>query len=187
MNVLTIAGNIGRDCRVNSVNGQNGAISVCNFVVAVDKRQKDQNGQKQTLWVECALWGARADALAQYLTKGTKVSVSGEADVTSYTDNNGNVVPKMTLRVNDVTLQGGGQQQGQQGGQQGQNQNGGYHQQAAQGHNGGYGQGGGQQQPPAQRQQAQQQGQQQGRQNYQQGQGGQQGGDQFDYDSEIPF
>lgn len=174
MNVLTIAGNIGRDCRVNSVNGQNGSISVCNFVVAVDKRQKDQNGQKQTLWVECALWGVRADALAQYLTKGTKVSVSGEADVTSYTDNNGNVVPKMTLRVNDVTLQGGGQQQGQQG----QNQNGGY-QQAPQGQ-----QGGQRQHAPHQGGYGQQQG---GQQNHQQAQGDQHGNDQFDYDDDIPF
>lgn len=109
MNVLTIAGNLGREARLNSVQGQQGPISVANFAVAVKKRQKDQQGNYQTLWVDCSLWGARADALAQYLQKGTRVSVTGEADVTTYTDNNGNVVPKLTLRVNEITLLGGGE------------------------------------------------------------------------------
>lgn len=109
MNVLTIAGNLGRDARLNAVQGQQGPVSVANFAVAVKKRQKDQQGNYQTLWVDCSLWGTRADALAQYLQKGTRVSVTGEADVTTYTDNNGNVVPKLTLRVNEITLLGGGE------------------------------------------------------------------------------
>lgn len=115
MNVLTIAGNLGSDAHMNQVSGQNGPISVCNFSVAVSKRQRDAQGNNLTLWVDCALWGVRAEALGQYLTKGSKVTVTGEADVSSYEGQNG-FVPKLTLRVQDITLQGGGQQQGQQAG-----------------------------------------------------------------------
>lgn len=116
MNVLTIAGNLGREARLNSIQGQQGPVSVLNFAVAVKKRQKGDDGKPLTLWVDCSLWGARADALAQYLQKGTRVSVTGEADVTTYQDGAGNTVPKLTLRVNDITMLGGGEQQQQQQG-----------------------------------------------------------------------
>lgn len=119
MNVLTIAGIVGGDARLNSINGQNGPVSVMNFTVAVKKRTKDQAGNNETLWVDCALLGVRADSLAQYVTKGSKISVSGEADIDSYQGQNG-MVPKLTLRVNDLTLQGkpADQQHQQQGYQQ---------------------------------------------------------------------
>jgi single-strand DNA-binding protein len=113
MNNCTFAGNIGGDPRINSVSTANGPISVLNFSLAVDKRKKDDQGNKQTLWIDCALWGKRADALQQYLVKGQKISVSGSVDVDSY-EKNGQVNPKLTLSVSDVTLQGGQQQQGQQ-------------------------------------------------------------------------
>lgn len=115
MNILTIAGNLGRDARINQVNGSNGPISVANFSVAVKKRQKGSDGKPLTLWIDCAIWGNRADALGPYLTKGTRVAVSGEADVEQYQAHDGTMVPKLTLRVNELTLLGGGEQQQQQG------------------------------------------------------------------------
>lgn len=119
MNVLTIAGNIGQQPRLNSINGQQGPISVLNFSVAVKKRQKDPvTGEYGTLWVECSLWGARADSLAKFLSSGSKVSVSGEADISSYQNAQGVMIPKLTLRVSDITLMGGGEQQPQAGGYQ---------------------------------------------------------------------
>jgi single-strand DNA-binding protein len=115
MNVLTIAGNIGKDPRLGSVNGKNGPTSVLNFAVAVRKQQKGQDGKPLTLWVDCALWGNRAEALSQYLAKGSKVTVTGEADVSTYQANDGTTMPKLTLRVAEITLMGdSGQQQGQQ-------------------------------------------------------------------------
>jgi single-strand DNA-binding protein len=114
MNNCTFAGNIGGDPRINSITTANGPMSVLNFSLAVDKRKKDAQGNKQTLWIDCALWGKGADALQQYLVKGQKISASGSVDVDSY-EKNGQVNPKLTLNVSDVTLQGG-QQQG--GGQQ---------------------------------------------------------------------
>lgn len=106
MNVHVLAGNIGADPRLNSINGQQGPISVLNFSLAVQKRQKGQDGKYLTLWVECSLWGTRADALAPYLKKGSKVTVTGESDVETYQANDGSVRAKMTLRINELTLQG---------------------------------------------------------------------------------
>lgn len=116
MNTANFAGNVGQDPRMNTVNTANGQKSVLNFSLAVQKRTKDQQGNYETLWVDCAIWGDRADKLSQYITKGTKLAVSGSVDVDSYEGNNG-FVPKLTMMVNELTLQGGGQQGQSQGAQ----------------------------------------------------------------------
>lgn len=120
MNVSTFAGRIGGDPRLASVNGSQGATSVLNFSLAVDKRQKGADGKPMTLWVDCALWGQRADALAPYIKKGGYVTVTGEADVEMFQGQNGAGV-KMTCRVSDLKLQGSAQpQQAAPAGQQNQ-------------------------------------------------------------------
>ena len=103
MNNFNFTGNLGNDCRA----GTAGQTAVVNFSVAV-KSGYGQN--EQTIWVDCALFGNRATALAPYLTKGQTVAVSGELGTREH---NGKTY--ITCKVNDVTLVGGKpQQQGQQ-------------------------------------------------------------------------
>ena len=114
MNSWNFTGNLGQDCRAGNVNGT----PVVNFSVASSSGYGDK---KVTTWVDCALWGNRATALQQYLTKGQKVAITGEHgtrehDGKTYT----------TCRVDNVTLigdkqdnqQSGGFQNNQQGYQQ---------------------------------------------------------------------
>jgi len=98
MKTIVIAGNIGRDAVTRTT--QNGD-KVTGWPVAVEER----NGQdKRTIWFDCSLWGKRGEALAQYLTKGTKVAVSGEL---STREHEGRTY--LTVRASEVTLMGGGQ------------------------------------------------------------------------------
>lgn len=106
MNNASFAGSIGRVRPLATT--QFGV--VLNFSLAVKKRQKDQ-----TLWVECAVWGDRASKLEPYLSAGTKVAVVGEVDVSTY-EKDGQVFPKMTLNIRELTLMGSGE--GQQRNQQ---------------------------------------------------------------------
>ena len=104
MNNFNFTGNLGNDCRA----GQAGQTPVVNFSVAV-KSGYGQN--EQTIWVDCALFGNRATALAPYLTKGQTVAVSGELGTREH---NGKTY--ITCKVDNVTLVGGkpqGQQQQQ--------------------------------------------------------------------------
>jgi len=96
MNVFSFTGNLGQDCRTNEVNGT----SVCNFSVAV----KAGFGQyEQTLWLDCALWGKRAESrLPEFLVKGQQVAVSGEL---STQERDGKTYLK--LRCDSVDLVGG--------------------------------------------------------------------------------
>lgn len=108
MNTLIIAGNLGRDADHRVVGPEN--TPVCNFAVAVNERRKNED---VTTWFDCALWGKRADALAQYLTRGTKVTVSGSVSLEQFDRRDGSPGAKMKVFVQQITLQGGGQQQSQ--------------------------------------------------------------------------
>jgi single-strand DNA-binding protein len=99
MNNLTVAGQLGRDAEVRFLpNGD----AVANFSIA-DSQGKD----KDAIWWNCQLFGKRAESLAQYLTKGQSVTVTGNVSQRKYTDKHGVEKISTDVRVNDVALQGG--------------------------------------------------------------------------------
>jgi single-strand DNA-binding protein len=102
MNNLTIAGVLGKDPELKQV----GQDQVLSFTVA-----DSQGKEKPTLWWNCQMWGKRATTLQQYMAKGQKVTVTGNVQMREYTDKDGNKKTAMDVRVNDVALQGGGEQQ----------------------------------------------------------------------------
>jgi single-strand DNA-binding protein len=98
MLMLTAAGRLGKDGELRST--QQGD-KVLSFSVAVNVR-KDQ-----TAWVNCAIWGDRAEKLAPYLVKGTAVSIIGHGSVRQY-ESNGKAGASLECRVSELTLLGGG-------------------------------------------------------------------------------
>ena len=103
MKTICIAGNIGKDAVTRSTGSGD---KVTGWSVAVEER----NGQeKRTIWFDCALWGKRGESLAQYLTKGTRVAVSGDLSFREY---EGKTI--LTVRADQVTLLGGGESQARQ-------------------------------------------------------------------------
>lgn len=109
MNVITIAGNIGRDGELR----QAGDYPVLNFPVASSKKIK---GVDKTTWFDCALFGNRATSLAQYIKKGGQVVVTGECSLETYQKGDGSEGSKIRVNLNDVKLMGSKQdnQQAQQ-------------------------------------------------------------------------
>lgn len=106
MNSISISGNLGKDCEQRFLpNGD----AVASFSVA-DSQGKD----KPSIWWNCALFGKRAESLAQYLTKGQQVTVIGNVTQREYTDKDGNKRTSMDVRVNDVALMGGRKEPAQQ-------------------------------------------------------------------------
>ena len=98
MKTIVIGGNIGKDAVTRTTQG--GDI-VTGWSVAVEER----NGKdKRTVWFDVSLWGKRGEALAQYLTKGTRVAVAGEL---STREHEGKTY--LTVRADQVTLMGGGE------------------------------------------------------------------------------
>ena len=91
----TVAGNIGKDAETREAGGN----TVTSFSVASSTKK---GREETTTWVNCSLWGNRGPALAQYLTKGKQVCVSGSLTTRVYNDKT-----YVELNVNDVKLMGG--------------------------------------------------------------------------------
>lgn len=96
MKSITIAGRIGKDAETRTTQGGD---QVTGFTVAVDEGFGDK---KRTLWFDCSQWGKRGAAVAQYLTKGTSVTVTGDLSTREYEGKT-----YLTIRAHDLTLQGG--------------------------------------------------------------------------------
>jgi single-strand DNA-binding protein len=99
MNVITIAGGLGRDAELKYLNNGD---PICNFSVA-DSQGRD----KPTIWWNCTLYGKRAEALSQYLTKGQSVTVVGTITEREWQDKEGAKRKSMDVRVSEIALQGG--------------------------------------------------------------------------------
>ena len=98
MNVCTFVGRLGRDSEKKEL-GDN---TVLNFSLASDVGYGDK---KSTLWVNCAVWGKRADTVMEYLHKGDKITVAGSGKLQEYTRSKDNSKGySLQLRVSDFTL-----------------------------------------------------------------------------------
>lgn len=77
INIVAISGNLTRDPELRMTPG---GTQVLNFGVAVNDRAKNQQTgewEDRPNFIDCVLFGNRADALSRILRKGIKVSVSG--------------------------------------------------------------------------------------------------------------
>lgn len=111
MQILTIAGNVGRDAELKSL--QSGE-TVLNFSVAVDNG-KDKNGNKRdATWFDCAVWGKRAESLQSYIKKGTKLTLSGRPGARAHDGK-----AYLQLTVNELTFMSSAHSGGSSGGQSG--------------------------------------------------------------------
>lgn len=104
MQKLFIAGNVSSVKELKTV-GQN---QVFNFSVAVSNgKNADGSWRDSTFW-EVGVWGKRGEALSRFLSKGTKVAVSGRFVQARVHDGKA----YLSMDADEVTLQGGGEQGG---------------------------------------------------------------------------
>ena len=75
INRVIISGNLTRDPELRSTAS---GLPVLGFGVAVnDRRKNQQTGEWEDYpnFIDCTMFGARAESLSRYLSKGTKVSI----------------------------------------------------------------------------------------------------------------
>lgn len=81
-------GNLGNDAELKySANGA----PMLRFNVATNGRRRDQDGNwnDHTEWLRVTVFGQRAETLSQYLSKGTRVFVSGRLEARPWTAQDG--------------------------------------------------------------------------------------------------
>lgn len=99
---------LGRDAEARTV-GEN---VVANLSLAFDYYDPKAEKKRSTTWIDGALWGRQAEALEQYLTKGSQVCVTiDDLHLETYQGKNGEGT-KLVGRVTSIRL-AGGRQEGQ--------------------------------------------------------------------------
>lgn len=104
MNNFSAVGRIGRDAVTRFTQAGK---AVTSWALAVDRGFGDN---KQTVWLDCTLWGDRGQKLAEHIRKGDRLGVVGEIGTREHDGKT-----YVTLDVKDVALLGG-KQDGQSGG-----------------------------------------------------------------------
>ena len=116
INHVAISGNLARAAELKRTQSGN---SVLTFDVAVNDRVKNpQTGEweDRANWVTCNLWGTRAERVAQYLDKGTKVAIEGRLRYRAW-EQDGQRRSKLEVVVDEIEFMSR-QQQPQQAYQQ---------------------------------------------------------------------
>ena len=101
MNKLTIIGNLTRDPELRTTSA---GVNVCDFTVAVNRRQRRdaKNGQPEADFFRVSAWRERGELCAKYLAKGRKVCVVGPVSVRTYTGNDGTTRASLEVTADEV-------------------------------------------------------------------------------------
>ena len=88
LNHITIMGRLTRDPELRRTGS---GVAVASFTVAVDRDfGKNENGEKETDFIDCVAWRQTGEFVSKYFTKGSMIVVSGRLQVRSWTDKDGN-------------------------------------------------------------------------------------------------
>ena len=114
INRVNISGNLTRDPELRATAG---GTQVLSFGVAVnDRRKNPQTGDWEDYpnFVDCTMFGTRADAVSRYLSKGTKVAIEGKLRYSSW-ERDGQRRSKLEVIVDEIEFMSRGSQSGQGG------------------------------------------------------------------------
>jgi single-strand DNA-binding protein len=104
MNNLNATGRLGQDAKLSYTANKD---AILNFSLPLTAGYGDK---QTTTWLNCNLWGKRAEILAPMLLKGTQIGITGEINLRPYKAKDGAEKTSLECRVQDVTLLGGKQE-----------------------------------------------------------------------------
>lgn len=125
INNVTLVGRLVRDPELKSTAQ---GIANVSFTLAVNRNYKNDQGQRESDFINVVIWRKQAELLAQYGTKGALIGITGRIQTRNYENQQGQRVYVTEVVADNFQLlesrgaQQGGQQQQNQGYGQQQNQ-----------------------------------------------------------------
>ena len=118
INRVNISGNLTRDPELRQTTS---GTAILRFGMAVNDRRRNQSGEWEDVpnFVDCVVFGNRAEPLSRFLSKGSKVAVEGKLRYSSW-ERDGQRRSKLEVVVDEVEFLSprGAGAQGPQGGYQ---------------------------------------------------------------------
>lgn len=102
INRVNISGNLTRDPELRSTAG---GTNILSFGVAVnDRRKNPQTGKWENVsnFIDCIVFGQRAEALSRFISKGAKVSIDGKLHYSSWETKDGQRRSKLEVIVDEI-------------------------------------------------------------------------------------
>lgn len=99
MNRIYLTGNLVRDPETRATSSGS---TVCTFTIAVDRRGRNKEGDKQTDFFRINAWRSVGENCARFLHKGQKVGVFGELQASTYEAKDGTVKISLDVSADDV-------------------------------------------------------------------------------------
>lgn len=111
INSVSISGNLTRDPETRATAS---GMPVMTFGVAVnDRRRNPQTGEWEDYpnFIDCTMFGTRAEAVGRYLAKGTKVAIGGKLRYSSWQAKDGSKRSKLEVVVDELEFMSDRQRQ----------------------------------------------------------------------------
>ena len=106
LNEVVISGRLTRDAELRQTPS---GTSVTDIIVASNRIwSKDSDKQEEATFVDVTIWGKQAESLAQYLTKGRHVMLTGRLKLNKWETDEGDRRSKLTVVAEKVNLTPGG-------------------------------------------------------------------------------
>lgn len=102
INRVLISGNLTRDPELRQTGG---GTQVLSFGVAVnDRRRNPQTGEWEDYpnFIDCTMFGARAQSVSRFLSKGSKVAIEGKLRWSQWETNEGQKRSKIEIIVDEI-------------------------------------------------------------------------------------
>lgn len=87
MNKVILMGRLTRDPELRTTASN---LSVCSFTLAVARRYKNAQGERDADFINCVAWRQQADLIAKWFHKGERMLVSGTLQSRNWEDQQGN-------------------------------------------------------------------------------------------------
>lgn len=102
MNKVILIARLTRDPELRTT--QSG-VSVASFSLAVDRRFKNQSGERETDFINCQAWRNNAEFITKYFQKGSMISVVGSIQTGKY-EKDGRTIYTTDIVVDEVYFAG---------------------------------------------------------------------------------
>lgn len=104
---IVFAGNVGGDVTLREVTVRDEQVKVASFSVAVDNGKNAAGDDLPPTWIRVSVWRSYAEVVAQYVSKGDRVTVVAERLKSSaYTSADGEVRSSLEVSARSVDFSG---------------------------------------------------------------------------------
>lgn len=100
INNVVLVGRLTKDIELKDLENK----SVANFSLAVQRKLKNENGEREADFINCVIWNETAKLLKEYSKKGDLIGVEGRLQTSNYEKEDGTKVYKTEVIVERITF-----------------------------------------------------------------------------------